>query len=120
MVNDWLIKSIWGDGPCDYSYQPSMGASGGLVTVWDRSRIYVLFTISFGHVLIIKGKVITTEEEFIIFNVYAPCDSVAKHELWERLVPMVLNYGDICLCLCGDFKSVRSIEEHKGRSSVFR
>ena len=120
VVNDVMIKSIWGDGLCAYFYQPSMGASGGLVTVWDSSRIDVLFTMSFGHVLIIKGKIIMTGEEFIIFNVYAPCDSVAKQQLWERLVPLVLNYGDISLCLCGDFNFVRSIDERKGKSSIFR
>jgi len=120
VVNDLMNKSIWGDVLCGYSYQPSIGAFTGLVTVWDRFRIDVWSTMSFGDVFIIKGKVIMTEEEFIIFNLYAPCDLVAERELWERLVPMILNYSDICLCLCGDFNSVRNIEEQKGRSSVFR
>jgi len=75
--------------------------------------------MSFGHVFIIKGKVILTDEEFIIFNVYAPCDSVAKQQLWEKLVPLVLHYGDVNLCVCGDFNSVRCREERKGRSAGF-
>jgi len=120
MVSDIMIKSIWGDGPCGYSYQSSVGASGGLVTVWDSSMIDVWSTMSFGHVLIIKGKVILMGEEVTIFNVYASCDVGAKRELWEKLVPMVLSFSDTCLSMCGDFNSVRNIEERKGRGLVFR
>jgi len=53
VVDDLVIKSIWGDAPCRYSYQPSVGASGGL-------------------------------------------------------------------CVCGDFNSVRTMEEKKGRGTVFK
>jgi len=88
--------------------------------VWDSSRLDVWSTMSFGHVLVIRGRVTMIAEEFIIFNVYAPCDTVAKRELWEWLAPIINNNSDICLCLCGDFNSVRNLEEHKGRSSVFR
>lgn len=120
MVNDLMIKSIWGNSPCGFSFRPLVGASGGLVTVWDSSRLDVWSTMSFGNVLIIKGKVILTAEEFVIFNVYAPCELADRRLLWERLVPLVLNHGDINLCLCGDFNSVRNLEERRGRSSVFR
>jgi hypothetical protein len=55
-VNDVIINSIWGNSTGDFSYQPSSGASGGLVTVWDASRLEVLSSMSFEHVLIIRGK----------------------------------------------------------------
>jgi len=37
-MNDGIITSIWGNHEYGYSYQPSIGAFGGLVTVWDASR----------------------------------------------------------------------------------
>jgi len=55
-IDGFLIKSIWGDAPCDYSYQLSVGASGGLIMVWDSSIIEVWSSMSFGHVLVIKGS----------------------------------------------------------------
>ena len=76
--------------------------------------------MSFGHALVIKGKVIPTVEEFVIFKVYAPCDLMAKRVLWEFLTPLVLNNNDLCLCVCGDFNSVRSLDGKKGRGTVFR
>jgi len=97
-----------------------VGASGGLVTVWDCSRVNVWSSMHIGNALVIKGTFISTSEEFVICNVYAPCDSVAKRELWERLNSFVLNHTDTCVCLCGDFNAVRLLEERKGRGSVFR
>lgn len=83
-------------------------------------RIKYWSSMSLGHALIIKGKVISSSEEFIIFNVYAPCDLEAKKELWERLSILALNNENLCLCMCGDFNSVRGVEERKGRRGVFR
>jgi len=77
-VDDFLIKSIWGLTPCGYSYQPSVGASGGLITVWDSSLIDVWSSTSFGHVLVITSRVIVTGEDIVIINVYAPCEMEAK------------------------------------------
>jgi len=120
VVDDVLIKSIRGDAPSGYSYQPSVGASGGLVTVWDSSLVDVWSCMSFAHVLVIKGMVIQTAEEFIIINVYAPCDALSKTALWERLVQLIINNTDVCLCICGDFNSVRGIDEKKGKGTMFR
>jgi hypothetical protein len=52
--------------------------------------------------------------------VYAPCDLVAKKELWDRLSTLVLSNMNFCLCVCGDFNSVRNADERKGRGRVFR
>lgn len=115
VVSNGLIKMVWGDALCGYLFQPSAGASGGPITVWDVSRVDVSSSMSFGHVLVIKGKVISTSEEFVIVNVYAPCDLDAKKVLWERMSSLVLDNMNLCLCVCGDFNSVRNVEERKGR-----
>jgi len=119
-LNDQLIKSLWGEGEHIYSYQSSVGASGGMVTVWDASQIVVWSSFNFEHVLAIKGNIILTGEELIIFNVYAPCELAAKKMLWERLLLSVINNSDCYICVCGDFNSIRSIEERKGRVVAFR
>jgi len=120
IVDEFLVKSIWGISPCGFSFQPSVGASGGLLTVWDSSLIDVWSSMSFAHVLIITGRVILIGETIVIINVYAPCEPVAKKELCERLVPVIISKNDSCLCVCGDFNSIRSRDERKGRGMVFK
>jgi len=68
--------------------------------------VEVLCTMSYKHVLIIKGKVILTGQNFIIANVYAPCDTSAKQGLWVRLNNFPIDHGEENVCICGDFNSV--------------
>ena len=82
------------------------------VQVWSTTRL--------PHVLIIRGQVLQTNQEFVIANVYAPCDTAMKQVLWDQLLHFVVTNGDTSLCLCGDFNSVRSMEERKGCGSFIR
>jgi len=78
MVDDLLINAIWGNSSPGFSFQPSLGTSGGLLTVWDCNVVDVWSTTTFPHVLVIRGRVINTSQEFVIANVYAPCDTTTK------------------------------------------
>lgn len=80
----------------------------------------VLCTWNFRHVLVIQGNMITTGQEFVIANIYAPCDLMAKQAIWLHLSQFVLNFADVNLCICGDFNSVRSEDERRGRGVVAR
>jgi hypothetical protein len=57
--------------------------------------------MGFGNVLVVKGTVIRTADDFVIVNVYAPCELAAKKELWEMLNLLVLNNFDYCVCVWG-------------------
>jgi exonuclease III len=120
LVEELLVKSLWGSSCFGYSFQASVGASGGLITCWDSSVVEVWCTMSFRHVLIIKGKVLLTGQDFIIANVYAPCDTYAKQELWVCLNQFILDNGEENVCICGDFNSVRMSTERRGRTVTFR
>ena len=80
----------------------------------------MVYIARFDHALVIRGRVISTGIEFIIVNVYAPCDMAAKQVLWDKLTSFVLANSEANLCLCGDFNSVRSVEERKGHGTTFR
>ena len=73
-----VCKSLWGDEYVDFSFQPSVGASGGLVSMWDTNEVEVWSSMSFDHVLMILGCFVKTGEQFAVFNVYAPCDSLSQ------------------------------------------
>ena len=111
---------VWGNSSCGYSFQASLGASGGLLTIWDTDVVEVWSTSCFNHALVIRGQVISTGIEFIIVNVYGPCDTTTKQVLWDNLTTFVFANSDATLCLCGDFNSVRSVEEWKGCGATFR
>jgi exonuclease III len=74
IVNDLVRKAIWNDNNVDFSYLPSIGASEGLITLWNCNEVEVRCSFYLEHVLGIQGQFIKTGVKFTILNVYAPCD----------------------------------------------
>lgn len=54
-----------------------------------------------------------TNEEFVLFNVYAPCEVVGQGQgvLWGTLSDRVASFAGFNICVCGDFNVVRGMEE---------
>jgi len=78
IFDDFVRNNIWGDACVGYSFRPSLGASGGLVTLWDSKEVDVWSTISFDHVLVIVGRFLSSGELFVVLNVYAPCEASSQ------------------------------------------
>ena len=77
-------------------------------------------SMSLDHVLIIKGRFIKSGYDFVIANVYAPCDVGGHNSLWERLSALIQNDFTSVWCVCGDFNVIRSDSERKSRVSGSR
>lgn len=78
VADEVLVSAIMGSSFFCYPFQPSVGASSGLITMWDINVVDVWSTSSFSHVLVIRCRVISTSHDFVIANVYAPCDTATK------------------------------------------
>ncbi|GAU51462.1 hypothetical protein TSUD_413600, partial [Trifolium subterraneum] len=107
VCDDFFCASLWGSMPHAYTYRPSVGASRGLLVMWDTGEVEVWSSASFNHVVLIHGRVIKSDEEFYIFNVYAPCDTTAKQVLWDSLSGRLQQLAGKKVCVCGDFNVVR-------------
>jgi exonuclease III len=118
VVNDLVCKAIWNDDNVEFSYQSSRGASGGLITLWNRNEVEVWFSFNMEHVLGVQGQFVKTGEQFTLFNVYAPCDTLSQQLLWQNLSARLASLSEANVCLCGDFNAVRCAEERKSVGSV--
>jgi hypothetical protein len=115
---DMLVcKSIWSDINVDFSFQQSRGASGGLLTLWDCTEVEVWSSFQFEHVLGIQGRFVKTWEEFTLLNVYASCDVSCQQALWFKISQRLSTLYDLNICVCGDFNTVRCIEERRSVGS---
>ncbi|WJX25077.1 hypothetical protein P8452_14152 [Trifolium repens] len=108
-----LVLALWGSSPHAFSYRPSVGASGGLVTIWDSSEVDVWSSESHDHVLWCHGRFITSGVEFFVANVYAPCEDGAKRRLWDSLSARLQSLGRSRICVCGDFNAVKLVDERR-------
>ncbi|GKA81793.1 RNA-directed DNA polymerase, eukaryota [Tanacetum coccineum] len=108
-----LIRSLWPGNEVDFVASGSVGASGGILTMWDTNvfskesefinRSYVGIVGSWSGM---QGKV-------GILNVYAPQDSHLKEELWSS-IELLLSNINASWIVFGDFNVVRFQEERNG------
>jgi len=113
--DDNACRSLWGSESAGYSYRPSNGVVGGIITLWKSIEVDVSVTMSLENVLIIKGCFINSGVDFAIVNVYAPCDSGGRACLWERILTQTQNDVGCAWCSVGDFNAIRSESERKSR-----
>lgn len=66
---------------CDFSFQASVGLSGGLLILWDMTLWEAEFSRSINYVLMVS----------LMANVYTPCDSRRKKDLRIQLWSVVNN-----------------------------
>jgi len=108
-----LSQSLWGGVDVEFSFQPSIGASGGLLSLWDSKEVVVWSSWSFEHVLVITGSFEKTREQFVVFNVYAPCDATRQQVLWVNISNKLLSVADQNVCICSVFNVIRCAEERR-------
>jgi len=99
-----------------YSFKSSVGASGGIIMIWDPSVLDVWLSVNFANCLIVKGTFRNNNEVFCLANVYASCESRGRQVLWDALITLLQLHDEAVWCILGDFNAVRSIEERRGRT----
>jgi exonuclease III len=113
LCDDFLCSSLWGNSPHAFSFRPSVGASRGLLTIWDPTKVEVWSSVRQEHVLWCHGQFLSSGEEFHVANVYGPCDNGARQRLWDSLSVRIQSLGGQRVCVCGDFNAVRHPGERR-------
>ncbi|PNX57540.1 cysteine-rich receptor-like protein kinase, partial [Trifolium pratense] len=116
----FLCSNLWGNSSHGFSYRPSVGASGGLLTLWDSSEVEVWSSESREHVLWCHGRFTKSGEEFFVANVYAPCEDGAKQGLWNSLSERLQALVGRRVCVCGDFNAVKHVDERRSSRGSHR
>ncbi|GJZ66310.1 RNA-directed DNA polymerase, eukaryota [Tanacetum coccineum] len=100
----------------EYIYGPSVGASGGTLTVWKSNSFSKDGIISGRNFCGVYGKWTRIDECLNIVNVYEPQPSAQKDALWAKLL-YIMSCRDGIWIILGDFNVVRFITDRVG--SVF-
>jgi hypothetical protein len=117
VISDSLCCGLWGGRDCDWVFLPSVGNSGGILSMWRKANSTLLFSFSDeGFVGVCLEWGVLKKVCFVV-NVYAKCDINAKQRLWTNLLMSKRGFGDGAWCVVGDFNAVRAREERVGASS---
>ncbi|XP_045822121.1 uncharacterized protein LOC123915007 [Trifolium pratense] len=112
----FMIHNLWGHKEVDWVAKESCGLSGGLLSVWNRDLFSMRFSFTRDGFL---GVCVEWKDVLIyIFNVNSPCNIAGKRKLWTDLIDFKMNNEPGEWCLGGDFNSITTIGEPRGRKGI--
>lgn len=117
-ISELECKAVWGDDKFGWDYREAEGRAGGILSIWDSEVFSCLSSWHMNGALIVNGFWGQECVQCCIINVYAPCLLSEKEGLWDRLNCVISQSGFSCLCVTGDFNSIRRESEREGRGMV--
>ncbi|KAJ9544401.1 hypothetical protein OSB04_024108 [Centaurea solstitialis] len=120
IVDSWIINSCWGMGNVDFEFVPSLGRSGGIISIWDANSFLKESVFHDQHFLAIKGRWLQNNKPCGIINVYAPNSLSEREALWSKLSLVVGADQNLGWVIGGDFNEVRRADERCGSTFVPR
>ncbi|GKC71417.1 RNA-directed DNA polymerase, eukaryota, partial [Tanacetum coccineum] len=112
------LKSLWGNYNFKFAYNPAVGRSGGLISIWDTDAFNVTRTILNDNLLIVEGVWVTSKLKCYMINVYAPQEERKKQALWNSIL-LFMQQNSGMYIVFGDFNVVRNESERIGSNFNF-
>lgn len=117
VMTDYTVRSLWGLGGHQWTAVNSIGASGGMLTVWDETIFNCVEVFAQTHCLSIRGTRICDGFECFLTNVYGPTGDAERSRIWLELDEVRSKWPDLPWCIGGDFNFIR-VSSEKNTPSV--
>jgi len=112
-VDTMLARLVWGNSRFEWAYSPAKGASGGVLSMWDKEKLKVSWSIIEEYFVLVEGVWLHSKLNVMIINIYAPQEVSSKKELWQKLLGFIgSRRGEVLLM--GDFNTVKFESERHG------
>ncbi|GKB81766.1 RNA-directed DNA polymerase, eukaryota, reverse transcriptase zinc-binding domain protein [Tanacetum coccineum] len=93
-LENFRLKSMWGNYNFDFAYSMARGRSGGLISVWDPNSFIKDDTWFDDIFIIVKWHWRNTIGDCYMINIYGPQVSLAKAILWNRIGDFMHQHAD--------------------------
>ncbi|XP_019447298.1 PREDICTED: uncharacterized protein LOC109350521 [Lupinus angustifolius] len=113
-VDGSLCFSVWGNNNCSWDFNPAVGRSGGILSIWDDSKFHRTSSIRGSGYLAVFGIWLGNSAKCCLVNIYSPCQLSQKRQLWEELIILRRSVVGVLWCFLGDFNAVRDGSERSG------
>ncbi|XP_039055013.1 uncharacterized protein LOC120197617 [Hibiscus syriacus] len=110
---DTEISSFWCDDDFEFRFSKAMEKSGGILSVWDKSRFHILDSLITDRFVLIEGKYASHDLIFSVMNVYAPCEVSEQVIVWNAIVE-VRRKNKNRWFMAGDFNAIKNNSERSG------
>ncbi|XP_016185650.1 uncharacterized protein LOC107627319 [Arachis ipaensis] len=117
MVTKFDAVRIWGSDSAGWEFVSSIGASGGLLLIWDETVFKLNNCYKEDRWMCVEGVVVKDNFYCAICLVYGPLVRTEKSSLWEEL-SYITGLCQVPFCYLGDFNKILHLEERKGATTL--
>lgn len=109
-LNPKLIRSIWSGDDIRWCASPSIGNSGGFLSLWKNSFFILTSSRIERNWIVLCGSIPSLEFQCAIFNIYNPCSIEDRAVVWRDLIE---SWHEIKLpsMFIGDFNEILNPSE---------
>lgn len=112
-----FIKNICPQSFNKYEYLPSVGASGGCITIWKGSKFTGMLSFMIEYGLFVELTSIYSGDKWVLTNIYGPTDPPSKPAFVEWMKNIEMS-DDLDWLLVGDFNLIRGPEDRKPKGHI--
>ncbi|MCH82126.1 hypothetical protein A2U01_0002923, partial [Trifolium medium] len=113
-INEGLCYSLWGGRDCGWVVLPSLGKSGGILSMWNKDKFAIIFSFTGEGFVGVCLNIVEEQRACFVVNVYAKCETQARRRLWENILMSKRGFGGDLWCVVGDFNAIRELNERRG------
>ncbi|KAL8516077.1 hypothetical protein ACS0TY_014670 [Phlomoides rotata] len=113
-IDEMFCKRVWGEGNIGWAFREAEGRSGGILSIWNADKFSVMSCWHTRGAVVVNGMWGSERSHCCIINVYAPCPLTERKLLWEMIETIVSQNITSCICVIGDFNSIRRESERRG------
>nr|GEX65457.1 RNA-directed DNA polymerase, eukaryota [Tanacetum cinerariifolium] len=107
-INHLFVRSLWSRQNVDFIYSSSVGAFGGLLTMWDPGAFFMESHVVNANYLCAFGSLARINHKVSLLNIYAPQASSDKAMLWNS-IENLLNSIDEVKAVVWSFSGSKSL-----------
>ncbi|XP_038994717.1 uncharacterized protein LOC120118823 [Hibiscus syriacus] len=109
-ISGYFQRRLKGKFDRELAFALAEGASGGLISLWDRNVYDESCKIIFRRMIALKGRLVSNNREIGVINVYGPNVQGEMREFFEQLITVISDWN-IPVIVGGDFNAVRMESE---------
>ncbi|XP_026444360.1 uncharacterized protein LOC113344647 [Papaver somniferum] len=113
------IKQICGYSNVGWTFQQSVGSSGGMLIIWDKYFVEINDSLVGDYTLSVSCTNKADNFKWMLTNVYGPNNPVERTEFWEEL-DNACRLWDLPSCIGVDFNTIKKCDEKKNCTRITR
>ena len=94
-ISETEIKALWDNYRFEYIFSEAVGASGGILCMWDPCYFRKEHHILSDNFVVLYGMWIPKREKVLMISIYAPQSTIDKHTLWDYISSLVCRWNGL-------------------------